>query len=143
LNFYIVNRSTYLVDLPGYGYAKVARSLREQWGGAIESYLVADPRVAGVLCLVDIRRDPTALDLDLQRLLAASGRPREVVLTKADKLGRGGRAAARRRVRELLELDLEPVAVSVSSGEGRNELLQRIDALVDGWRQSNTLNRST
>lgn len=143
LNFYLVNRSSYLVDLPGYGYAKVARTLREQWGGAIAEYLVGDPRIAGVLCLVDIRRDPTPLDLDLQQLLLASGRPREVVLTKADKVGRGARAAARRRTRELLQLDREPLAVSVSSGEGRGELLQRIDALVSGWRESHQSNRST
>ncbi len=143
LNFYLVNRSFYMVDLPGYGYAKVARSLREQWGEAIGGYLVGDDRIAGVLCLVDIRHDPTPLDLDLQALLATEGRPRKVVLTKADKLSRGRRATMRHRAREVLGLDHEPLAVSVADGEGRSELLKCIDTLVAGWRQAHQLQRST
>ena len=65
LNFYLVNGSFYLVDLPGYGYAKVAKELREDWGREVGRYLAEDERLAGVVTLVDIRHGPTALDLSL------------------------------------------------------------------------------
>ncbi len=136
VNFYLINRNMYLVDLPGYGYAKVGHGLREQWGAAINAYLSADDRIAGVLCLVDVRHGPTPLDLDLQALLARCGRVREIVLTKADKVGRGQRAAMQHRVRASLELPSPPLAVSVARGEGRGELLARIDSLATSWRSS-------
>ncbi len=136
VNFYLINRNMYLVDLPGYGYAKAGRGLREQWGAAINAYLCDDDRIAGVLCLVDVRHGPTPLDLDLQALLARIGLEREVVLTKADKVGRGPRAAMQHRVRAELELPSPPLAVSVARGEGRGELLARIDSLVTSWRSS-------
>jgi GTP-binding protein len=136
VNFYLINRNVYFVDLPGYGYAKVGRDLREQWGAAINAYLSGDDRIAGVVCLVDIRHGPTPLDLDLQELLTRNGRRREIVLTKADKVGRGQQAAMQHRVRAELGLPSLPLAVSVTRGEGRGELLARIDSLATSWRSS-------
>jgi GTP-binding protein len=134
LNFFLVNSSFYVVDLPGYGYAKVARQLREEWGQELGRYLLDEQRVAGVVTLIDIRHGPTALDLDLQEMLSSAGRERVVVLTKADKLGRGQRAAMRREVQQRLDLATLPLAVSVNAGEGRRELLAEIDGLVSAWR---------
>jgi GTP-binding protein len=134
LNFFLVNSSFYIVDLPGYGYAKVARQLREEWGQELGRYLLDEQRVAGVVTLIDIRHGPTALDLDLQGMLSSAGRERVVVLTKADKLSRGQRAAMRREVQQRLDLATLPLAVSVNSGEGRRELLAEIDGLVSAWR---------
>ena len=134
LNFFLVNSSFYVVDLPGYGYAKVARQLREEWGQELGRYLHDEQRVAGVVTLIDIRHGPTALDLDLQEMLSSAGRERVVVLTKADKLSRGQRATMRREVQQRLDLAALPLAVSVNAGEGRRELLAEIDGLVSAWR---------
>ena len=134
LNFFLVNSSFYVVDLPGYGYAKVARQLREEWGQELARYLLEEQRVAGVVTLIDIRHGPTALDLDLQEMLSSAGRERVVVLTKADKLSRGQRATMRREVQQRLDLVDLPLAVSVNAGEGRRELLAEIDGLGSAWR---------
>lgn len=134
LNFYLVNGSFYLVDLPGYGYAKVAKQLREDWGREVGRYLVEDERLAGVVTLVDIRHGPTALDLDLQEVVLASGLERLVVLTKADKVGRGQQAKMRQQVQRQLDLPRPPLTVSVQTGEGRRELVAAIEDLVTGWR---------
>jgi GTP-binding protein len=134
LNFFLVNSSFYVVDLPGYGFAKVARQLREEWGQELGRYLSDEERLAGVVTLIDIRHGPTALDLDLQEMLSSAGRERVVVLTKADKLSRGQRATMRREVQQRLDLAALPLAVSVNAGEGRRELLAEIDGLVSAWR---------
>jgi len=134
LNFYLVNGSFYLVDLPGYGYAKVARQLREDWGREVGWYLAEDERLAGVVTLVDIRHGPTALDLDLQDVVLASGVERLVVLTKADKIGRGQQAKMRQQVQQQLGLPRPPLTVSVQTGEGRRELMAGIDDVVASWR---------
>jgi GTP-binding protein len=134
LNFYLINRSFFLVDLPGYGFAKVGRELREEWGRELGRYLADDDRLAGVMTLVDIRHGPTPLDLDLQELLVGHGRERLVVLTKADKVGRGHRAEMQREVQLALGLPRPPMAVSVTTGEGRAELLGRMDELLAQWR---------
>jgi len=134
LNFFLVNRSFYLVDLPGYGYAKVGRALQEEWGRELESYLATEERLAGVITLVDIRHGPTDLDLGLQEMLLANGTERLVVLTKADKVNRGKRAGMQFRVQKELGLARPPAVVSVKTGEGRKELLGSIDELVEMWR---------
>lgn len=134
LNFFLINRSFYLVDLPGYGFAKVGRALKEEWGRELGSYLATEERLAGVITLIDIRHGPTDLDLGLQEMLIAHGRERLVVLTKADKINRGKRAGMRFQVQKQLGLAIPPSVVSVKTGEGRKELLGQIDNLVDGWR---------
>lgn len=135
LNYYLVNRSFFLVDLPGYGYAKVGKALREQWGRELSRYLEHEQRLVGVVSLIDIRHGPTVLDHDLQQLLLTAGRNRLVVLTKADKISRGAGTAMRQRVRTDLGLDDLPPMVSVRTGEGRKDLLDRIDSLLSAWRE--------
>ncbi len=134
LNFFLINRSFYLVDLPGYGYAKVGKQLREDWGRELGRYIHDEERLAGVVSLVDIRHGLTARDNDLQELLLASDRERQVVLTKADKVGRGQRARMQQTVQRELALDLPPLAVSVRTGEGRRDLLAGINDMVNRWR---------
>jgi GTP-binding protein len=134
LNFYLVDGSYFVVDLPGYGYAKVAKELRHEWGQELGRYLAEEERVAAVVTLVDIRHGPTALDLDLQQLLLAAGRERLVVLTKADKVGRGKRAVMQRNVQQQLGLVSPPMTVSVQTGEGRRELMAGISRAVADWR---------
>lgn len=135
LNFFLINQSFYLVDLPGYGYAKVGKQLREEWGKALGQYIATEERLAGVLALVDIRHGLTVRDRDLQELLVATGCNRVVVLTKADKVGRGQRAQMRQAVQRELGLHVPPMAVSVRTGEGRREVLNSIDDMVSVWRE--------
>ncbi|MCK5377251.1 MAG: YihA family ribosome biogenesis GTP-binding protein [Acidobacteria bacterium] len=135
LNFFLVNRSFYLVDLPGYGYAKVGRQLREEWGRELGRFIASEERLAGVVALVDIRHGLTARDLDLQDLLTAENLDREVVLTKADKVKRGQRAQMQQSVQRQLGLHVPPMVVSVRTGEGRRELLNRIDEMVNSWKE--------
>ena len=135
LNFFLINRSFYLVDLPGYGYAKVGKQLREEWGRALGQYIATEDRLAGILALVDIRHGLTARDRDLQDLLVGTGCDRVVVLTKADKVSRGQRAMMRQAVQKDLGLHVPPIAVSVKAGEGRRDVLASIDDLVSRWRE--------
>jgi len=135
LNFYLVNGDFYLVDLPGYGYAKVAKRLRDEWGRELQNYLTREDRLAGVVTLMDIRHGPTTLDLELQDLLDDLDLGRIVVLTKADKVGRSHRARMRNDVQRRLGLALPPMAVSVRTHEGRHELVTEIDRLATDWRQ--------
>jgi GTP-binding protein len=130
----MVNRSFYLVDLPGYGCAKVSKRLQAEWGRELEGYISDEQRLAGVVSLMDIRHGPTRLDLDLIELLNASGRQRLVVLTKSDKVGRGQRARMQNEVQRQLGLATRPMAVSVRSGEGRRELMRSIGDLATEWR---------
>jgi len=134
LNFFLVNRSFFLVDLPGYGYAKVGKQLREDWGRELGRYIHDEERLAGIVSLVDIRHGLTARDRDLQELVLASGLAQRVVLTKADKVGRGQRARMEQKVQRDLGLHVPPLSVSVRTGEGRGELLAGIDDMVNQWR---------
>jgi len=134
LNFFLVNRSLYLVDLPGYGYAKVGQQLREEWGRELGRYFHQEERLAGVVSLIDIRHGLTARDRDLQELVLASNLEQRVVLTKADKVGRGQRARMQQAAQRELGLHVPPLAVSVRTGEGRRELLAGIDDMVNRWR---------
>lgn len=134
LNFFLINRSFYLVDLPGYGYAKVGKQLREDWGRELGRYIHDEERLAGVVSLVDIRHGLTVRDRDLQELLLASDCERQVVLTKTDKVGRGQRARMQQAVQRELGLPVPPLAVSVRTGEGRRDLLAGINDMVNRWR---------
>jgi GTP-binding protein len=134
LNFFLINKAYFLVDLPGYGYAKVGRALQEEWGRELGSYLATEERLAGVITLIDVRHGPTDLDLGLQDMLLAHGKERLVVLTKGDKVKRGKQKNMQFQVQKELGLVRPPLVVSVKSGEGRNDLLRLIDELIDGWR---------
>jgi GTP-binding protein len=137
VNFFKVNDHFVLVDLPGYGYARVSKERRAEWKPLIESYLRRSPQLRGIVQLLDVRHDPTADDQAMLDFLSEVGVPTIVVLTKIDKL-----TAAQRRTRlaELsLQLGLDPEQVIVFSavtGEGRNELAEAIEALLEqpSWK---------
>ncbi len=135
LNFFLVNDNLLLVDLPGYGYAKVGRQLQEEWNRELGRYISEEERLAGVVALVDIRHGLTHRDRDLQDLLVHADVDRRVVLTKADKVGRSQRARTAQQVQRELGLHVPPLAVSVRAGEGRRELLGEIDEMANRWRQ--------
>ncbi len=131
VNFYRVNDRFLLADLPGFGYAKVPKALRDQWRGLIEAYLGREGGPRGVVHLVDCRRAPTDLDLEMMEYLARIGVPALVVLTKMDKLKRSQRPKAIERAAESLGVDREQLLpFSSVTGEGRAELLAALDTLL-------------
>jgi GTP-binding protein len=107
----------YLVDLPGYGFARAGKSARAGYRRLVTGYLRDRPNVAGIVWLLDVRHQPSANDLEIQAMLAESGRPVLAVLTKADKLTRSGQAT---RVRELAAaLGLQTDQVQLTSTRTR------------------------
>jgi GTP-binding protein len=137
VNFFKVNDAFVLVDLPGYGYARISKERRAEWKPLIESYLKSSPQLRGIVHLLDVRHDPTNDDRQMLDFLGELGVPTIVVLTKIDKLTATERA---RRVPELsatLGLDADQVVpFSAVTGEGRNELAEAIDVLLTqpSWR---------
>ena len=133
LNFFDVNGDFFLVDLPGYGYAKVPESVRDSWRRLMEWYLGESGMVAGVVHLVDARHPPTRDDRQMVAYLASLRLPTLVALTKMDKLKRSQRRPALERAREALEVEAEQlVPFSAKTGEGRGELLAALADLIGG-----------
>lgn len=126
LNYYLVNRRCFFVDLPGYGFAVVAKKERESWGRNVTDYIMHEERLKLVVALVDPRVPTSPLDQALLELCREATRPVLVVLTKADALSRGALAVERRRVQRDLQLPELPLVFSAKSGEGKRELLKAI-----------------
>ena len=121
----------YLVDLPGYGFARAPGNVRQAWRPLIESYLSDTPDLRGVVQLIDIRHDPTGDDLKMVDYLAAKGLPTLFVLTKVDKLKNTERRERITNALRKLRVDEDQVvAFSALSGEGRDELLESVEALL-------------
>lgn len=134
VNFYSVQSDLgvfFLVDLPGYGYARVPAELRKKWQPLIHGYLSGAAELRGVVQLVDIRTGPTPDDLRSIEYLAEVGVPTLFVLTKADKLSRTKREEAMRKALGKLGVDEDQVVLfSALNGEGREELLETLGALL-------------
>lgn len=132
VNFYSLE-NIYIVDLPGYGYAKVAKSAKERWAGLVEGYLRERENLALVFQLIDFRHPPTADDLLMIDFLVESEIPFVVVLTKADKLKKSERV--KRRTALLSELpyadEITMVEFSAETGEGRDELRKIMEELAE------------
>jgi GTP-binding protein len=121
----------YLVDLPGYGYAKADKTTRATIQGLLQRYLMERPTLAGVVWLIDIRRDPSPDDIVVAERLASRGHPVLAVLTKSDKLGRSAQATRARQLGRALGLEQDQVQITSSStGLGIADLAQGITALV-------------
>jgi len=128
INYFKIDNTFYLVDLPGYGYAKVSQSEKERWGRLMESYF-ADPSLMtlGVM-IVDSRHKPTADDCTMAQWFRDAGCPLVVVANKLDKLKKSEIEPNLQRVRETLELgeDVPVIPFSAEKGEGKQELLNLI-----------------
>jgi GTP-binding protein len=122
--------SLYLIDLPGYGFARAGKAARAGYRQLITRYLGERSTLAGVVWLLDVRHPPSRDDFEIQELLIASGRPVLAVLTKADKLTRSARAIRTRELAADLALHDDQVQLtSSSSGQGIAELGQSILAI--------------
>ena len=127
INYFRINGDFYIVDLPGYGFAQASKQEQAQWGELIESYL-ASGRVKHIFMLVDIRHEPTRDDKQMFKYILYYAIPYTLIATKAHKLAKTRRkqvAVARAR-----ELGAPPYAIAYSSetGDGRSELLERLEA---------------
>jgi GTP-binding protein len=132
LNFYRLPEF-YLVDLPGYGFARAGKSARAGYRKLVTSYLRTRSSLAGIVWLLDIRHQPSADDLEMQELLAESGRPVLAVFTKADKLTRSGLPARAHELGEALGLRQDQVQLTSSQSKlGIPELAATIVAAAGG-----------
>lgn len=129
INFFLVNETVYFVDLPGYGYAKVSKSVRDAWGPAIEGYLQDRSAVKLAILLVDSRMPPTQSDGIMKQWLDYHGIPNTVVLTKADKISSNALTNALRKSAETLDAK-EIIAFSAITGLGKDKILSRIGEAI-------------
>lgn len=137
INHYIINKNWYLVDLPGYGFAKVAKSMREEWESTLYKYLSKRGNLLNVFVLVDVRIPPQKADLQFLKKLGEHGIPLSVVFTKADKLNKiqlsENVQAFQQAMLENWE-ELPPVFItSAEKGDGRKELLDYISEILKIW----------
>jgi len=132
IQFYLVNEKFYLVDLPGYGYAKVPKSMSRSWGELVRGYLENAEDLRMIFLLLDVRRTPAGQDLQMhQWARELEGVDERVVLTKTDKLSNNQLAASRRAIAQELEIeDAELIAASTVTKKGidaiRREMIVRI-----------------
>lgn len=129
INYFLLNRDVYLVDLPGYGFAKTGKQERESWGQLIGDYL-ASGRVTHLFLLLDIRHAPTGEDRQMFKWLLYYGVPFTLVATKADKLAKTKRAQAANAAAKLLGAPPFALPFSTETGDGREALLVRIAQIV-------------
>jgi GTP-binding protein len=138
VNFFRVNDEFVLVDLPGYGYAQVSKERKAEWRPLIEGYLRESAQLRGVVQLLDVRRDPSADDLQMLDFLADLGAPTVVAVTKIDKLTPTAAAARVRELAGALDLDeAQVIPFSAVTGAGRDDLAHAVTSLVGqpAWRE--------
>ncbi len=144
------NRDLYMVDLPGYGYAKTSRETTKKWMTMIRRYLETSQALRVVFLLIDSRHEPTALDIEQFRLLFSLGFNPLVIATKTDKLKKNEKAKNIARIRRILtaeaktilgnnsdeEIDLPVIGFSATSGEGKNDILEYLDYFIGLFTQA-------
>ena len=132
INFYNINDVMYLVDLPGYGYAKVSEKEKEQWGRLIERYLHSSARLKAVFLLIDIRHEPSANDKMMYRWIVDQGYEPVIIATKLDKIKRSQIQKHIKMIREGLSLvpGTKVIPFSSSTKQGREEIWELIETRI-------------
>ena len=132
INYFRVDEKLYLVDLPGYGYAKVSRAEKERWGRLIESWFADTQLMTLGIQIVDARHKPTADDCTMAAWFKGCGKPYAVVANKLDKCKRSETEGNLQRIRDTLELgeEVPVIPFSAEKGDGRQTLLQLIEENV-------------
>ena len=133
INYFLVDGAAYLVDLPGYGYAKVPKAEKDRWARLMEDYFAAEGLITLGIMIVDARHAPTALDKVMADWFMQSGAPFLVVANKLDKLKKSEIAGNLAQIRTVLELPDEVPAIlfSAEKGDGKQELLDVIFAHME------------
>lgn len=141
INFFSVNGTFALVDLPGYGYAKISKERQAEWRPLIEGFLRRSPRLKGIVQLLDVRRDPSDDDRQMFDLLAEVGVPTIVCVTKIDKIPRAQVAARVEAIARDLALDVDQIIpFSAETGAGRDELAAAVVALLASAAEQDAAN---
>ncbi len=134
INFYRINQAFYFVDLPGYGYAKVSKEIKEKWGRMIERYLQTSAQLKNIFLLLDIRHAPTENDRQMYAWIRAQGLEPAIILTKADKIRRNQLAKQQKLIAAALGAGAGTVMIPFSAltGQGTEEIWQFIETAVCG-----------
>ena len=133
INFFIINKQFYFVDLPGYGYARVPRAVTDAWAPMIEGYIKNASELQAVVVLLDARREPDERDARLVEWLRQYNIPAIYVMTKTDKLNRQEALQARQTIKAQLSIEDAPILTSAKDGQGVKELWGEIrKRLADG-----------
>lgn len=133
INYYNVNDLCYMVDLPGYGYAKVSKELAAKWMKMIETYLDTSEALRVVFLLIDIRHEPSKKDVEMYRLLYEKGFNPLIIATKADKISKGAKDKQIALIRKTLGADKETpiLPFSALNRDGKEEIREYIDYFVN------------
>lgn len=132
INYFLINDAFYFVDLPGYGYAKVSKSMRSDWGTMAEEYLSEREQLVLCVQLIDSRHEPTRLDLQLNEWLNFNGKPHIAVATKSDKLTANQLTKQLKLIRMALKFS-EVIPYSAETGKGREDVWGQLDEAVSRW----------
>lgn len=139
INHFLINKEWYIVDLPGYGYAKRSKDSRDKFKKMIENYILHRAQMTNLFVLVDSRHKPQAIDLDFMEWLGENGVPFSIVFTKMDKLGK---EAGPRNVKEYLKVlkksweELPPYFLTSSEDRrGREEILEYIEQINENLKE--------
>lgn len=133
INFYNVNDEVYLVDLPGYGYAKISQEIREKWGKMIERYLHESGQLKAVFLLIDIRHEPSANDRDMYNWILYQGYEPIIIATKLDKIKRSQISKQLKLLRDGLKVTAgtKIIPFSAETKQGRDEIWEIIDGFAE------------
>jgi len=133
INFYLFNKCFFLVDLPGYGFAKVPDKVIKHWGHLVNGYLGRERQLCGIIQLVDIRHTPTPLDVELYEWIRHNGVPTLVVATKADKVSYSQGLRQLRIIKKTLHLtdDVPLIMFSAKTRQGKIEIWQVIEEWIE------------
>ena len=128
VNYFLIDKKVYFVDLPGYGYAKVSRSEKERWGKLMEQFFAAEGLITLGVMIVDSRHKPTADDVTMAQWFKSSGCPMVVVANKCDKLKKSEIEPNMALIRETLELNEDTMLIPLSAekGNGKDALMSEI-----------------
>lgn len=133
INFYFINQSLYLVDLPGYGYAKASEEIRAKWGRMVENYLHQSKQLKAVFLLIDIRHAPSANDKQMYEWIVSQGYEPIIIATKLDKIKRSQVAKQLKLLREELKLlpGTKLLPFSAQTKQGREEIWKVIEDVTE------------
>ena len=131
INFYNINKAFYLVDLPGYGYAKVSQETKAKWGKMIEKYLQRSQQLKAVFLLIDIRHDPSANDRDMYEWIVHNGFEPIIIATKSDKISRGQIDKHLKAIR--VGLKTRPGTVMIPFSSLNKNGLDKVYEVLDGY----------
>jgi GTP-binding protein len=136
INFFLINERFYFVDLPGYGYAKVSKQMRQDWGKMAEDYLSRRRDLVLSVQLVDSRHEPTALDNQLHEWLVFNRKPHIIVATKADKLSSNNLRKSLEEIEKQLPSSRAVIAYSSTTGRGRDAVWREIETSLAAGAES-------